>query len=432
MLTGPVRLDEPCMSLLPSSEGQVTDADPREPRRDGNALRVALLTGGGDKHYAWGLARALASKDVFVDLIGSDELNCPELQDRARVTFFNLRGSQLESASRWEKVARVLRYYARLVRYASTSGPRVFHILWNNKFETFDRTLLMAYYKLLGKKIVFTAHNVNAGTRDANDSVLNRVTLRMQYSLADHILVHTDRMKSELQSSFDVPGRSVTVIPYGINDVVPNTDLSPADARTRLGIGHDERTILFFGNITPYKGLEFLLGAFRQLATSGMKKYRLIVAGRAKGGPDAYSDRMREMMNDDRIRGRIIQRIEHIPDEEAELYFKAADVVALPYKHIFQSGVLFMAYSFGLPVIATDVGSLREDVVEGQTGFLCSPGDPDALAEAIEKYFESPLFRSLSDKREDIRDYAWRRNSWALVADITRGVYAGLVGARTR
>jgi D-inositol-3-phosphate glycosyltransferase len=431
MLTGFLRLDDPCTSLLPSSEGQVTDAGSREPLREGNELKVALLTGGGDKHYAWGLARALASKDVSVDLIGSDELDCPELQDGSRVTFLNLRGSQLESASRWEKVSRVLRYYARLIRYASASGPRVFHILWNNKFETFDRTLLMAYYKLMGKKIVFTAHNVNAGTRDANDSVLNRVTLRIQYSLADHILVHTDKMKSELQSSFDVPGQSVTVIPFGINDIVPNTGLAPADAKTRLGIGHDERTILFFGNIAPYKGLEFLLGAFRQLATSGVK-YRLIVAGRARGGPDAYPDRMREMMNDDGIRGRIIQRIEHIPDEETELYFKAADVVALPYKHIFQSGVLFMAYSFGLPVIATDVGSLREDVAEGQTGFLCSPGDPDALAEAIEKYFESPLFRSLSDKREGIREYARKRNSGDLVGDITRGVYAGLLGVRAR
>jgi D-inositol-3-phosphate glycosyltransferase len=431
MLTGPVRLEEACMSSRPSSEGQVTDADSSEPRREGNELKVTLLTGGGDKHYAWGLARALASEDVSIDLIGSDELDCPELQDRSRVTFLNLRGSQLESASRWEKVSRVLRYYARLICYASTSGPRVFHILWNNKFETFDRTVLMAYYKLMGKKIVFTAHNVNAGTRDANDSLLNRVTLKMQYSLADHILVHTDKMKSELQSSFDIPGRSVTVIPYGINNIVPNTGLAPADAKTRLGIGHDERTILFFGNIAPYKGLEFLLGAFRQLAASGVK-YRLIVAGRAKGGPDAYSDSMREMMNDDDIRGRIIRRIEHIPDEETELYFKAADVLALPYKHIFQSGVLFMAYSFGLPVIATDVGSLREDVSEGQTGFLCRPGDPDALAEAIEKYFESPLFRSLSDKREAVRDYARRRNSWDLVGDITRGVYAGLLGARAR
>ena len=53
-------------------------------------------------------------------------------------------------------------YYAKLIRYAATAEPRIFHILWNNKFEYFDRTLLMLYYRLLGKKIVLTAHNVNA------------------------------------------------------------------------------------------------------------------------------------------------------------------------------------------------------------------------------------------------------------------------------
>ena len=58
-------------------------------------------------------------------------------------------------------------------------------------------------------------------------------------------------------------------------------------------------------------------------------------------------------------------RIESVPDAETELYFKAADVLALPYTHVFQSGVLFLGYNFGLPVIASDVASLREDVVEG-------------------------------------------------------------------
>ena len=75
-------------------------------------------------------------------------------------------------------------YYVRLVRYAATAKPKLFHILWNNKFELFDRTVLMLYYKLLGKSIVFTAHNVNAGKRDSNDSWLNRLSLKIQYQLA--------------------------------------------------------------------------------------------------------------------------------------------------------------------------------------------------------------------------------------------------------
>ena len=60
----------------------------------------------------------------------------------------------------------------------------------------------MLYYKLLGKRVVFTAHNVNAGKRDSNDSWLNRLSLKIQYQLSDHIFVHTEGMKSEMVSEF--------------------------------------------------------------------------------------------------------------------------------------------------------------------------------------------------------------------------------------
>ena len=86
---------------------------------------------------------------------------------------------------------------------------------------------------------------------------------------------------------------------------------------------------------------------------------------------------------------------DYIPDSETELYFKAADVLALRTQDIFQSGVLFLGYSFGLPVVVTDVGSLRQDVVEGRTGFVCRPEDPHDLAASIARFFSSDLFRNL-------------------------------------
>jgi glycosyltransferase involved in cell wall biosynthesis len=126
----------------------------------------------------------------------------------------------------------------------------------------------------------------------------------------------------------------------------------------------------------------------------------------------------------------VIQRIEYIPDEETELYFKAADILVLPYTHIFQSGVLFLGYSFGLPVIATKVGSLAEDIIEGRTGFLCTPCDPVDLAKAIERYFESDLYKDLQARRQEIRDFANARHSWEIVGQMTRNVYAELLGKR--
>src|SRR5947209_12876027 len=136
---------------------------------------------------------------------------------------------------------------------------------------------------------------------------------------------------------------------------------------------------------------------------------------------------MREATSGYVDRGRIIQRIEHITDEEIELYFKAADVLVLPYNHIFQSGVLFLGYSFGLPVIATDVGSLREDIVEGKTGFVCPPHSPAELARSIETYFASDLFQGLETRGPEIRRFANERYSWSKVAELTEKVYLRLI-----
>src|SRR5262252_9365255 len=136
-------------------------------------ISVALLTGGGDRPYAFGLAMSLMSEGIFLDLVGSDDLDLKEFHCSPRVTFLNLRGSQERNTSFARKVLRLSTYYARLIRYAAKAEPRIFHILWNNKLELFDRTLLMLYYKFLRKKIVLTLHNVNAGRRDHRDTRLN-------------------------------------------------------------------------------------------------------------------------------------------------------------------------------------------------------------------------------------------------------------------
>ena len=389
-----------------------------------NGLAVSLLTGGGDRPYAFGIAAALAASGTEIDVIGSDELDCPELRAMPGVTFLNLRADQESGASFEKKASRVLRYYACLIRYSATAKPRIFHILWNNRFEFFDRTLLMLYYKLLRKKIVLTLHNINKGKRDSQDTHLNRLTLRFQYRLSDHIFVHTERMKRELIDEFGEQEARVTIIPFGINNAVPRTSLSPSEARQRLGIREGERTILFFGNIAPYKGLEYLVAAFQQLSARH-GDYRLIVAGRPKNC-DEYWKPVLERMQDDIGSGRIILRASFIPDEETEIYFRAADVTVLPYTHIYQSGVLLLGYSFGLPAIGTDVGSFREDILEGRTGFLCRPADPADLERAIETYFDSELYNRLDEKRMEIAEYAHKRYSWETVAAATCSIYSGL------
>jgi glycosyltransferase involved in cell wall biosynthesis len=389
------------------------------------STNLALLTGGGDRPYALGLAAALAAAGTGFDFIGSNELDSPELHRSPQIRFLNLRGDQSVNIGLVKKMLRVLAYYGRLTAYACTARPQIFHILWNNKFELFDRTVLMLLYKLLGKKIVFTAHNVNAGARDANDSWLNRATLKFQYHRCDHVFLHTEKMKTELIAAFGVPENKTTVIPFGLNRTVPDTAMTPADARRRLGLGPQEKVLLFFGNIAPYKGVEYLVDAFLELARR-RDDYRLIIAGRPKGSEEYWAGIL-DKINASPARDKFILKIEFVPDAQTEIYFKAADVLVLPYTRVFQSGVLFLGYNFGLPVIAADVGSLKEEIIEGKTGWVFPAGDSPALARAIEGYFVSDLFKHLEHRRQEIRNYANERYSWTKVATITKQVYARLL-----
>jgi glycosyltransferase involved in cell wall biosynthesis len=388
-------------------------------------IKISLLTAGKDRPYALGLGSALAEAEVELDFIGSDEVSSPELQKNPRVHFLNLRGEQSSNAPFSRKLARILVYYFRLLAYAVRARPRLFHILWNNKIEYFDRTALILYYKLLGKKIAFTAHNVNVGKRDDHDTFLNRLTLKIQYRLCDHIFVHTRKMAEELISDFSVSGNKISVIPLGLSNSIPNTSLTTEAARAQLGFQAGDKVLLFFGQIAAYKGLEYLLEAFFQLARAD-QTYRLIIVGRPKGKKE-YWEALQQKVAGSGLRERITQVIDFIPEPAIELYYKAADVSVLPYNHIFQSGVLFVGYSFGLPVIASDVGSFREEIVEDKTGYIFPPRDTAALMRAIERYFHSDLYARLPVHRAEIQAFVRERCSWSKVTAITKAVYVRLL-----
>jgi glycosyltransferase involved in cell wall biosynthesis len=424
-------MDELSTAMPRAVEFAETESISRAGARQGTAgpqltAQVAVLTGGGDRPYALGLAGALINKGVAFDFIGSDELDDPLLHRSPLVRFLNLRKAMRTKVTPKRKAMRVLLYYWRLLFYAATTKAKLFHILWPNKFAWLDRTLILIYYRALGKRIVFTVHNVNAGRRDGNDNPLNRLTLKIQYALSDHMFVHTEQMKKGLQSEFNVASSKVSVIPFGINSTVPKTALTCLEAKQRLGLTQTDRVMLFFGNIAPYKGLEYLIEAMQYLVSKSAD-YRLIIAGQPKNC-ESYWQALQERLATRELRSYVIKRIEYVPDADTEIYFKAADVLVLPYLRIFQSGVLFLGYNFGLPVIASDVGSLRDEILEGITGFVCQPQNATALAKRIENYFSQQLYQELGQRRRDIQDFANEKYSWSKVGDITWTVYRNLMG----
>ncbi len=392
-------------------------------------VRISLLTGGSDKPYVLGLAPALTAQGCLIDLIGSDELICEELTQNTDVHFLNLRGSTGEEATRWAKVVRITKYYSNLMVYATRRQPKIFHILWANRFFLLDRVIINFYYKLMGKKLAFTAHNVNQCKRDGDDTLYNRLTLKIMYALIDHIFVHTENMQAQLTEEFGVDSSKISVIPFGINNTLPNTAMSPERARSILGLDATEKVILFFGRISRYKGLEYAISALDILRSQGTI-VRLVVAGKIEDDNEAYWQEIESSIAALHLENQVIRKIGFIPDEDVELYFKSADVLLLPYRAIFQSGVLFLAYSFGLPVIASKVGSFGNDIIEGRSGEIFQAGDIEDLANTCQRYFDSDLYRDLPQSRLEIMAFGNKKYSWDEVGEITRATYNKLLTGR--
>lgn len=389
-------------------------------------MKVSLLTGGKDVHYALGLLSGLVLKTIEIEFIGNDSWKNANVCKQKNVLYYNLRGDQSPNASIKKKILRVIRYYLKLFKYAAVTDSKIFHIQWLNKFTFFDRTILNIYYKILGKKIIFTAHDINFKKLVGKDTLINRFSLKFMYRIVDHIIVHTDKMKAELVDNYNVRKNKISVIQFGINIVMPNTELTRIQARKNIGLNSNEKSILFFGNIAPYKGLELLILSLIHLKAR-LNKFKLIIAGRIKQDCKAYWDNIQKIIKENDLEDILIKRIEYIPEEEAEIYFKSADVLILPYKNIFQSGVIFTSYYFGLPVIATNVGSLKENIIEGKTGYVCQAEDSEDLAEKIYKYYQSDLFRNLDVNREKIIKYASENYSWQKTGKKTYAVYQSLL-----
>ena len=382
-------------------------------------MTVAILTGGRDPHYALGLASALAAEGVQIDLVGGDHMAQTQFESHSCIKFVVIR-EQGPTDSQVVKAIRVIKYYCRLVYYVAFTRCNILHILWNNQFQWLDRTVLMLFYRALGKAVVLTAHNINAGKRDACDSVFNTISLTVQYRLAQQIFVHTDAMKVELIRDFGIPEHSVTVVPYGWNNIVQNTDLTRAQAKREFGLSKVHKTLLFFGYIAPYKGLEYLITAVSQLVQSD-KAYRLIIAGQPKR-PLRYCRRIESLLRSLDIADHVIMHSQHIADEHIERYFKAADAVVLPYTFIYQSGIMLIAYRFGVPVLAANVGSFATDVREEKTGLLFRSRDSEDLARVIKRYFSTPHFVE-EKSRAEIANHCFRLHSWDEVAKRTVEAY---------
>ena len=150
-------------------------------------------------------------------------------------------------------------------------------------------------------------------------------------------------------------------------------------------VENGKKTLLFFGLIREYKGLDILLEAFRELP----EDYQLIIAGECYGPFDKYQQIIDSLPGKDRVK--VFQG--YVRDSEVKKYFGQADLVVLPYRSATQSGIGAIACHFGVPMLVTDVGGLKESVGDAGTGIVASRPAPEEIRSEILRYFANPAIR---------------------------------------
>ncbi|ETX00183.1 MAG: hypothetical protein ETSY1_12150 [Candidatus Entotheonella factor] len=374
------------------------------------------MVAGDAVDYVFSLVQALTRLGLDIELLGGDDYENPRYSPR--VTFVNIRGSRHTKAAWHDKITRILKYYVRLIKYVWRSDAQTVHIQ-AFRFAIIEGLLLVWLFKRTGKWVVYTAHNVQPKGRNHR---LNQLLFRLIYMNVDHLICHSNDMKHKLMSRYQVPPDKITIAGHGLFDEIPMTWMAQEEARQRLGLDPDIEVVLLFGRIRPYKGYELALQALPYLSDA-TKPVMYVVAGEAiRSHNQKYLSELKAHVRVNQLGEAVRFDDFRIPEADLDVYFQAADVVLLPYTEgDFQSGVLFLAYRFGLPVIASNVGSFPDDVVSGVQGYIFEAGNPQALAASLDQFYQCMYPKS--DLRQSIRTYTQKRYSWEQAAAVTYELY---------
>ena len=296
-----------------------------------------------------------------------------------------------------------LRMAAKLARHApdmlatarAARHADVVHFQWLAA-QPLDALLLRAFRRPL----VLTAHDV----LPREPRPLQRAAQRRLYDRVDAVVVHSAHGRARLVDELGVPATKVEVIPHGVLRPAGDDGL-PAELA-----GVEGPVALFFGLLRPYKGLDVLLEAWR-----GIDGAELWVVGlprmdtaplRAVAPPGV----------------RFVERF--VSEGEAAALFRRADLAVLPYREIDQSGVLFTALGFGVPLVLTAVGGFPE-IADAGAATLVAPGDAQALHETLDALLTDPERRArLAGAAAAL---AGERHAWPTIARAHLDLYARLL-----
>ena len=354
--------------------------------------------------YDFSLATALAHAGADVELVTSRYLYGPTPPANGfpvREEFYR-RATRGDRSVSGRRALRLLEHVPDMMRLRGSGGADVVHYQWLT-LEALDAFLLPR-----DAATVFTSHNVLR----RSEGRLRDVAARLVAGRADAVIAHTQAGGHALVERFGADPQRVHVIPHGAFEYLtrqPREEPLPPELAAVEG-----PVILWFGVLRPYKGVDVLLDAFRELDGA-----ELWIVGR----PWMPVEPLRRAAAAAHGTVRFVERF--ITDPEIPAYFRRADLVVLPYRRIDQSGVLYTSLAFGKAMVLSDVGGFGEIGREHGAARLVPPGDPAALHDALASLVGDPAEREALGARAAAA--AATHFSWEEIGRRTLSLYRELV-----
>jgi glycosyltransferase involved in cell wall biosynthesis len=380
----------------------------------GHKLKVLMIDSLVGNDYTICLCSALAEAGVDIILVVPEQR---EIRSSVQFKVKYLAPTKSSGFNKIKKAFDYLRYLMEVLRQIKEEKIDIVH------YQFFRRERIESFYfcllRLLGINLVYTAHNVLPHEKQRIDLALKP----MVYRSAEAIIAHSQFIKTKLVNTFNVDAKKIKVIPHGNFDIyLPEKRVTKCESRNELKIAESAFILLFFGTIRENKGLDILLDAF-ELLGSRDERFRLLITGRCQNAK--HENEVVLKISKLKTADQILFFPGFIPNEKVATFFLAADVVVLPYKEIYHSGILHLAYSFGRPVIATRVGDFEEVIVNEKEGYILEKNNHQCLAETIQKAFCDP--DKLEHMGKIVRHISETKYSWRDIARQTKDLYRSII-----
>jgi len=251
-------------------------------------------------------------------------------------------------------------------------------------------------------KVISILDNVIPHEKRPGDTWFTRYFIKA----CDGFIAMSKQVFNDLKTFTDKPAE---LVPHPLYDHFGEI-ISKDEARKHLNLPGKEKIILFFGFIRHYKGLDLLLEAMndKRIKDAGIK---LLIAGEFYEDDKPYL----ELIEKYKLKDKVILKTGFIPDNDVKYYFCAADLVVQPYRSATQSGITPMAYHFERPMIVTNVGGLPEIVPDEKVGLVTDP-EPNALADAILKYYNIGEQYFITYIKTEKQKYSWDRMARSIIS----------------